>query len=444
MNLRKITRFLLWASLFLALAFILTLILDLRSLTGPVVILFFIFLAFGVRGTEIMRSFSYTIMIFAAVTIAMFYPGLFTTWGSFELKVLIVPLLQVIMFGMGSQMSFKDFEGVIRMPKGVLLGLTCQFTIMPVIGYIIATTFGFPPEIAAGIILVGSSPSGLASNVMSFIARANLALSVTLTAFATMLAPLITPALMKLLAGQFVPIDFWSMMLGIINIVILPIIAGLTFHAVAYGKENRKSIFLQGVVYFLIIALKNYIQYATSGMTTGETGLQFGKDLFWFLLLPLAGAWLFKVLAKGRQENLDRILAFFSMAGIGIIITIITAAGRDSLLQIGALLIFASLIHNVAGYFLGYWICRFARMDERSCRTIALEVGMQNGGLASGIALQMGKVATVGLAPAVFGPLMNITGSSLATWWRGKPAAGMENEFSKPNTAMASNKTPGS
>ena len=103
-------------------------------------------------------------------------------------------------------------------------------------------------EVAAGIILVGSSPSGLASNVMSFIAKANLALSVTLTAVATMLAPLITPSLMKLLAGQFVPIDFWGMMLSIINIVILPIVAGLMFNAMAYGKESRKSQFIQGLV----------------------------------------------------------------------------------------------------------------------------------------------------------------------------------------------------
>jgi BASS family bile acid:Na+ symporter len=109
------------------------------------------------------------------------------------------------------------------------------------------------------------------------------------------------------------------------------------------------------------------------------------------------------------------------MVGIAVIIAIITAAGRDSLLEIGMLLILACLIHNCLGYFLGYWGSKLVGMDERSCRTIALEVGMQNGGLASGIALEMGKVATVGLAPAVFGPMMNITGSSLATWWRGKP-----------------------
>jgi BASS family bile acid:Na+ symporter len=398
--------------------FILAYFLEFNKSLGPLLILFFVFLAFGVRGNPISRGFSYTIMIFAAVTISMFYPGLFIKWGDFELKATIIPLLQIIMFGMGSQMSFRDFAGVVKMPKGVLLGLVCQFTIMPIIGFTIATTFGFPPEVAAGIILVGSSPSGLASNVMSFIAKANLALSVTLTAVATMLAPLITPSLMKLLAGQFVPVDFWDMMLGIINIVILPIIAGLMFNAVAYGKDSRKSMIIQALVYLLMIAGKNLILQQTTDIATGTLFTQLGKDVLWFLVLPIVGAVAFKHLARGNKEVLDKAMAFISMAGIGIIITVITAAGRDSLLEIGFLLILACLLHNTAGYFLGYWICKLARMDEKSCRTIALEVGMQNGGLASGIALQMGKVATIGLAPAVFGPMMNITGSSLATWWR--------------------------
>ncbi|RPI42554.1 MAG: bile acid:sodium symporter family protein, partial [Bacteroidetes bacterium] len=136
-------------------------------MVGPALIAFFVFLAFGVRGNAVTRGFSYTIMIFAAVTISMFYPQLFRKWGEFDLQRLIVPLLQIIMFGMGSQMSFRDFAGVVKMPKGVFLGLACQFTIMPTVGFIIANTFGFPPEIAAGFILVGTAPSGLASNVMS-------------------------------------------------------------------------------------------------------------------------------------------------------------------------------------------------------------------------------------------------------------------------------------
>ncbi len=403
--------------------FLLALLVGKNTFTGPLLFGFFAFLAFGVRGNPIGKGFSYTIMIFAAVTISMYYPGLFLKWGNFELKASIVPLLQIIMFGMGSQMSFRDFAGVIKMPKGVLIGLACQFTIMPIIGFTIATTFGFPPEVAAGIILVGSSPSGLASNVMSFIAKANLALSVTLTAVATMLAPLITPSLMKLLAGQFVPIDFWGMMLSIINMVILPIVAGLMFNALAYGREKFQSSLVQGIVYFLIIAGKNLILFQTSDIEMGAAMIQFGKDLAWFLLLPIVAASLFARLKGDKKTVLNKITAFSSMAGIGAIILVITAAGRDSLLDIGLLLIFACLLHNTAGYFLGYSVCKLARMDEKSCRTIALEVGMQNGGLASGIALQMGRVATIGLAPAVFGPMMNITGSSLATWWRRKADA---------------------
>lgn len=103
-----------------------------------------------------------------------------------------------------------------------------------------------------------------------------------------------------------------------------------------------------------------------------------------------------------------------------LIIVVITSAGRDSLLKVGPLLILVTFLHNTSGYVLGYWAARVFRMPERDCRTIALEVGLQNGGLASGLALSMGKLATVGLAPAVFAPVMNITGSSLALWWRGQ------------------------
>jgi BASS family bile acid:Na+ symporter len=107
-----------------------------------------------------------------------------------------------------------------------------------------------------------------------------------------------------------------------------------------------------------------------------------------------------------------------------VIVTIITASGRDSLLEVGGLLIITSILHNLSGYTLGYTLSWLVGMPEKDRRTIAFEVGMQNGGLASGLALQMGKIATVGLAPAIFGPLMNITGSVLANWWRGKPAKG--------------------
>ena len=400
--------------------------------TGPFLTLGFVSLAIAVRGFENFKGFSYSLWIFTAVTVSMYYPKYFLTAGNFELKLLIVPLLQIIMFGMGSQMSLKDFAGVVKMPKGVIAGIICQFTIMPIVGISVATMFNFSPEIAAGIVLVGSSPSGLASNVMSFLARANLALSVTLTAFATLLSPLFTPFLMKTLAGQMVDVNFWKMMLDIFDMIILPIVAGLIFNIFSLSKVSKKGISIQLISYFLIIGLKNFISWRTSGISETSFLQGIGADVFWFMLLPVAGASIFKYLARGDKEWLNKTLAFISMLGIGIIITIITAAGRDSLLEVGLLLILACFIHNMFGYGLGYSIARFVlRMNEQDCRTIALEVGMQNGGLASGLALQMGKIATVGLAPAIFGPMMNITGSSLATWWRNKPTGEEADEKEK-------------
>ncbi len=418
---RKITFTVLFTiSLLFFLGFVISLLIDKSQFTGPSLTLFFVSLALSFYGHGKLKKFTYTIWIFAAVTVSMNYPQVFRQIGDFDLKKLIIPLLQIIMFGMGSQLSVKNFADVIRMPKGVIVGILCQFTIMPIVGISIAMVFGFPPEVAAGIVLVGSSPSGLASNVMSFIARANLALSVTLTAVATLLAPLMTPLLMKLLAGQYVPIDFWNMMLSIVNIVILPIVAGLIFNALGYGLTRRKSVIIQIIVYLLIILAKNFLNYQTNDISIQVFLIATLKDVFWFSLLPIGAAITFRYYSKGRKEWLDKIMSLVSMIGIAVIITIITAAGRDSLMAIGLALILACLIHNLAGYFLGYWGCRLLRMDEKSCQTIALEVGMQNGGLASGIALEMGKVATIGLAPAVFGPMMNITGSSLATWWRSK------------------------
>lgn len=408
------------AIMFLA-AFIYFLVSGGKQFAGPSLGFFFIFLAVSFHGFPSLKKYAYTVWIFAAVTISMSYPQFFRQIGSFELQKMIVPLLQIIMFGMGSQLSIGNFADVIRMPRGVIIGIFCHFTIMPLVGFTVAKSFGFPPEIAAGIILVGASPSGLASNVMSFIAKANLALAVTLTAVSTLLAPVMTPMLMKHLAGQMVPVDFWAMMLSIINMVILPIVAGLVFNAIGYGLTRRRSILIQVTAYIIIILLKNYINLQINDLVFHQFLMSSLKDILWFSLLPIAAASIFRFAARGRKDWLDRVMSLVSMLGIGIIITIITAAGRDSLLTIGLILIIACLIHNLAGYFLGYWFCRLIRMDEKSCRTVAFEVGMQNCGLASGIALEMGKVATVGLAAAVFGPMMNITGSSLATWWRAKP-----------------------
>jgi BASS family bile acid:Na+ symporter len=325
--------------------------------TGPWLIAFFISLSIGFRAYDALKGFSFTMLIFAAVTTALYYPQYFVSWGGVKLATLFTPLLQIIMFGMGTEMGIKDFAGVIKMPKAVLIGLSGHFTFMPLAGYALARLFNFPPEIAAGVVLIGSMPCGMASNVMSYLANANLALSVTLTAIATLLSPILTPLWMKVLGGQFITVDAGSMMWDIVKIVVLPIGAGLLF--------NR---------FF-----------------------------------------------KGKLEWLDKIMPLISMFGIAFIIVIIVAAGRDNLIVIGPALIVCALIHNTTGYLFGYWIGKLFRLPERDARTIAIEVGMQNGGLASGLAREMGKAATLGLAPAIFGPLMNITGSILASYWHRKP-----------------------
>ena len=170
-------------------------------------------------GQGMMREMAFTIWIVTGVVMGMVFHGSlirFPSWffglGGTKLTVLIIPLLQIIMFAMGTTLSLADFARVLKMPGGVMIGLACQFTIMPLLGFTLAHVMGLPPAIAAGLILVGVSPCGLASNVMSFIARANVAMSVTITALATLVSPLITPVLMKSLAGEMVEINVTAMM----------------------------------------------------------------------------------------------------------------------------------------------------------------------------------------------------------------------------------------
>lgn len=339
------------------------------SYAGWALLLLFTCLAVAFKSSKALSGLSFTMIIFGTVGLSLYHPEYFLQWGDYKASNLITPLIQLIMFGMGTAMSIKDFAGVIKTPKGVVIGVCSQFVIMPLVGFTLASISGsfsasLTPEILAGIILIGCSPSGMASNVMSYLAKANLALSITITSVTTLLAPFVTPFLMKILAGSLIEIDVYDMMWDIFKMIIIPIGAGLIFNKLLSGK----------------------IQW------------------------------------------LDKAMPLVSMFGIALILTIITASGRDSLLVIGPVLIVIVLIHNIFGYTLGYWGGRLFRLSERDCRTIALEVGMQNAGLASGIAKEMGRIATLGLAAAVFGPLMNITGSTLASWWHGRQPEGYEPE----------------
>jgi BASS family bile acid:Na+ symporter len=341
------------------------LILGRQELTGYTLLSALLLLALGIRRFPDYSNLTFTFLLLAGIALAMYWPETLLSWGGYPLKNLIVPLMQLIMFGVGTVMTPADFSEVAKNPRGVVIGLIAQFSIMPLVGYSLANAFNFPPEIAAGVVLIGCAPSGLASNVMCYIAKANVALSVSITTVATLLAPLLTPLLMKLLANQLIEVSFTSMMVDILKIVILPIGVGV----------------------------------------------------------------LLNVLARDLVKRLNKILPLISMGGILFIVAIITATGRDSLLTVGLTLLVAVGLHNTFGYLLGYWGAKLTGLDEKSCRTVAIEVGLQNGGLASALALQMGKVATTGLAAAVFGPWMNTSGSILANWWRNRPATERRTAF---------------
>jgi BASS family bile acid:Na+ symporter len=356
MNKKSVYNFFYLAAAVLLISWIFITIQHLHNWGGWLLMLFFLSIAIAFRGHKFLKGFSYTLMIFASVSLAMYYPNYFKTIGNFNLSAVIVPMLQLIMFGMGTELSLKDFSRIVQMPKGVVVGVTCHYIIMPMVGFGVAHMFNFPPEIAAGIILVGCCPSGLASNVMCYLSRGNLALSVSVTTVSTLVAPLLTPLLMRLLGGSLITIHFLDMVWEMVKMVILPVALGVLVH----------------------------------------------------------------YLLRDRAKWLNKVLPITSMIGIIIILVVIIAKGRDPLLKVGGLIILATFIHNTFGYLLGYWSGRLLRFNERDSRTIALEVGMQNAGLASALASKISTNAAVALAPAVFGPLMNITGSLLSSWWHNR------------------------
>lgn len=330
---------------------------DPYNLVGCATIAGLLLLALWVRRSPMFGAYTFTVSIFAGVAAALFFPQWFITWNGFKLSALIVPLIQIIMFGMGTKLSIADFVRVLVVPRSIVIGVALHFIIMPATGYSLTRLFGFEGEVAAGIILVGAMPSGVASNVITYLAGGNVPLSVTITAVSTLLSPFLSPIAMKYLAGQFVAIDAMKMMWDILNMIVVPIVAGLIV--------NR--LFLR------------------------------------------------------RMRGLDKVLPVVSMTAICIIITIITSLSRDKLLSIALSLIAVVALHNLAGYLFGYWSARGFGMVEADARTVAIEVGLQNAGMASGLAISVLHSSDAALAAAIFGPWMNISGSVLASWWRKRP-----------------------
>ncbi|HEY1789489.1 MAG TPA: bile acid:sodium symporter family protein [Verrucomicrobiae bacterium] len=388
----------------------------------PAAVVLVLTLAIGLRFVSRLRGYQFTAWILVAVTAAMIYPQAFTRWGSIDLrnKWLILGVVQAVMFGMGTQMKLDDFIGVVKKPRGVLVGIVCHFSVMPLVGLALTKMFRFPPEIAAGIILIGSCSSGLASNVMAYIAKSNLVLSVAVTAITTMIAPLMTPFWMKLLANQYVPISYVTMMMEIIKIVLVPIGAALLHdylkHASPRGRTAVLAIAAFGTAWLVFLAAGGWEMLRRNLSEEALAGFSIGGFLLSAFVIGVAYHWLTRWFPR-----LDRWMPALSMAGIVYFTTVTTAAGRDTLLQIGGLLFLAAVLHNTAGYFFGYWLSRGSGLDKNSARSVAFEVGMQNGGMASGLAGAMGKLGTVGLAAAIFSPWMNISGSLLANYWKRRP-----------------------
>ena len=399
--------------------------------------------AVALMGHRKWRSLAFTAWVYTFIAASLAYPGAFGTWGSVDLKVLIVPLVQLIMFGMGTKLSVGDFTRVLKMQWPVVIGVSFHFGVMPLTGFLLAKAFGFPPEIAAGVILIGSVSSGVASNVIVYLSGGNVALAVTITACSTLLSPVMTPFLMQALAGRLVPVRFFDMMLEILNMVIVPVVTGLLANRLLdhSGSSRRRAGWLPGAAvaaFGLAVAVRGVPREALGPLGALQSGVVLGLALWGLVAAAKLGVlWL-----RGPSDWLDKALPVISMAGICLIIAIITARSRDKLLSVGPALIGAAMLHNGIGYLLGYALARAVRLDEATSRTVAVEVGMQNGGMATGLAMSVLHSADAALAPAIFGPWQNISGSILASWWRRRPVAAAAPPAFQPSPASGQHLNP--
>ncbi|WP_297427170.1 bile acid:sodium symporter family protein [uncultured Acinetobacter sp.] len=295
----------------------------------------------------IQKTFALWVLLFALL--AMLSPNTFI-W----LKSYIPWMLGIIMFGMGMTMTLADFKGVMQSPKAVLIGVAAQFIVMPSLAFMLCKLFNLAPEIAIGVILVGCCPGGTASNVITYMAKGNTALSVACTSVSTLLAPLLTPAIFYLLASQWIEINAWSMLTSILQVVLLPIVLGLIVRGI----------------------LKHNIQYYMPAM-------------------PL-----------------------ISVVAIVAIVAAIIAGSKGQILESGLLILAVVMLHNGLGYLLGYWASRLFKLPYADGKAIAIEVGMQNSGLGVALAAVHFAASPITAVPsAIFSLWHNISGPALATYW---------------------------
>ena len=319
-----------------------------------------------------LRRQAFALAIITCAASAYLCPGLYIEWFGVKLMPFVGPSIQLIMFGMGTTLSPGDFLRVAKRPWAVATGVVLQFLVMPIVGFSLAKAFGFSGELAAGCVLVGSVAGGTASNVIAFLAKADVALSVTMTCCSTLLSPFLTPFAMKVLAGCFVEIDVAKMMVEILKVVIVPILAG-------------------GIVHRLL------------------------RRQF-----------------DAHKAVCDRVLSILSITGICYTLLALTAPSRDTFASAGVAIVAAAVIHNAIGYLSGYWLTRlvgrFAHLGEIDARTVALEVGLQNGGMAGALAISVLGSAVAALPANVFSIWMNFSGSIIASIWSRRPVCREESE----------------
>lgn len=277
------------------------------------------------------------------------------------IKGQIVPLLTVIMLCMGLTLNLSDFRRVIQNRKAVLVGVLLQFSLMPLIALLVGRVLGFGPELMVGMLLVGSVAGGTSSNVMCYLAKGDTALSISMTAISTLLGVVMTPVLVDLLVGQAVDVPVQSMLISLLQVVVAPVVLGVVLNALA-GSLVRK---------------------------------------------------------------VEPVLPVLSMLAIVLIIAIVVALNAEKMAQIGPVVALAVVLHNSCGLVLGYWVTALFGFDKRTCRTIAFEVGLQNSGLATALAMKFFTPAAA-LPGTLFSVWHNISGSLLAGYWSKKPVEDTE------------------
>ncbi|WP_129562479.1 ketopantoate/pantoate/pantothenate transporter PanS [Paraburkholderia dokdonensis] len=284
----------------------------------------------------------------------------------------VTTLLTIIMLSMGVTLSFADFQRVFTRPAPVLAGIVLHYLVMPLAAWVIAHALHMPPDLTAGMVLVGSVASGTASNVMIYLARGDVALSVTISALSTLVGVFATPLLTRFYVDASIVVDVHGMLMSILQIVALPIAVGLVV--------NR--------------------------------------------------------LAGGLVRRVEPILPLVSMVSILAIIAAVVGGTHASIATVGPLVALGVVLHNGIGLLGGYWGGRLLGFDESVCRTLAIEVGMQNSGLAA----TLGKLYFSPLAAlpgALFSVWHNLSGSLLAGYWAGKPARGSERNADEARSANA-------